>query len=155
MHHSLYPYLNSTMQISFHLLVAQYTPMPELDSFVIPCIGAHGYCSIFYRPATSSRRVQTEVLKCEKDMPQPQSLHPSTHPSAQKVNPCMLLCFLFYRLHIHRRGNITFLDISFQNSVFLGTNLNFFSWVVRWMAGGPNGTGLTPQKTSNFWRKNA
>ena len=53
------------------------------------------------------------------------------------------------------QGNITFLDISFQNSVFLGTNPNFFSWVVRWMVGGPNGTGLTPQKTSNFWRKNA
>ena len=53
------------------------------------------------------------------------------------------------------QGNITFLDISFQSSVFLGTNPNFFSWVVRWMAGGPNGTGLTPQKTSNFWRKNA
>ena len=68
MHHSLYPYLNSTVQISFHLLVAQYTLMPELVTFVIPCIGAHGYCSIFYRPATSSRRVQTEVLKCEKDM---------------------------------------------------------------------------------------
>ena len=78
-----------------------------------------------------------------------------SHQDPQRIGQDMLLCFLFYRLHIHRRGNITFLDISFQNSVFLGTNPNFFSWVVRWMAGGPNGTGLTPQKTSNFWRKNA
>ena len=73
-----------------------------------------------------------------------------SHQDPQRIGQDMLLCFLFYRLHIHRRGNITFLDISVQNSVFLGKNPIFFSWVVRWMVGGPNGPGLTPQKSSNF-----
>ena len=47
---------------------------------------------------------------------------------------------------------MTFLDISVQNSVFLLTTppKNFMG---RWMVGGPDGPGLTPQKTSNFWRK--
>ena len=48
---------------------------------------------------------------------------------------------------------MSFLDISVQNSVFLETNPNFFSWVVRWMVGGPNGTGLTPQKPQIFGEK--
>ena len=29
----------------------------------------------------------------------------------------------------------------------------FFSWVVRWMVGGPNGPGLTPQKALIFEEK--
>ena len=38
------------------------------------------------------------------------------------------------------------LDISVKNSIFLVINPNFISWGAKWMTGGPNGPGLTPQK---------
>ena len=35
---------------------------------------------------------------------------------------------------------------SFKSSIFLVINPNFISWGAKWMTGGPNGPGLTPQK---------
>ena len=48
---------------------------------------------------------------------------------------------------------MTFLNVSVKSSVFLVANPNCFSWVVRWMVGGPNGPGLTPQKPLIFGEK--
>ena len=49
-----------------------------------------------------------------------------SHQDMQRIGQDMLLCFLLFRLLLHRRGYINFLDTSVQNSVFLGTNLIFF-----------------------------
>ena len=48
------------------------------------------------------------------------------HQDPQRIGQDMLLCFLFYRLHIHRRGNITF--FGHFSSVFsiLGKKPKFF-----------------------------
>ena len=64
------------------------------------------------------------------------------------------LLFILQIAHSQKRKYHFFGHFSSEFSI-LGNKPEFFSWVVRWMVGGPNGTGLTPQKISNFWRKNA
>ena len=49
-----------------------------------------------------------------------------SHQVQQRIGRDIVLCLLLYRLHLHRRGNMTFLDISVQNSVFLVTTPQFF-----------------------------
>ena len=56
-----------------------------------------------------------------------------SHQDPPRICQDIVLYFLLHRLHLYSKGNMTFLDISVKNPVFLVTNSNFFSWLVRWM----------------------
>ena len=49
-----------------------------------------------------------------------------SHQDPQRIGQDIVLCFLLYRQHLHRRRNMTFLVISVKNSVFLVTAPQFF-----------------------------
>ena len=73
--------------------------------------------------------------------------------SSSAKNWLRVLCFLLYRLHLHSKGILTFLDISVNISLFLVTTPNSF-----FMGGKMDGwrsqrSRFDPPKNSNFWRK--
>ena len=73
-----------------------------------------------------------------------------SHQAQQRIGRDIVLWFLLHRLHLHSKGNMTFLDISVNNSVFLLTTPKFF-----FMGGQMDGwrsqrSRFDPPKSSNF-----